>query len=470
MDDKILINSPANSAQPPPLLRLSDELLDSIFVIAYASGGPCANTRKPICRRLLPFQRAQLYRHVRLHSYQALKKFHRTIMGSSSIAGLVRHLHFLGWKENVVRADGSSRRRSGRGGDEDGDRKLVTPIDFAVLVPRLVRLQTFGTQLLDPARLDVVFLDQPSSRRLEALKKLEFSQDHNPLVQSGCDVGARLQWLACLPRLADLTLVQPYGADPILPDLPVPPPSLASRVSSSSRAGSTIGGGRVLRSTEWRRTLDERHDEEEVRAPINSVLALFKNLEELFVCRCAFDMSLPTSLADLVVLDKLVHLSFHDDGIVPDAFLLGLLANPSHLPNLKTLELNHVTSSLGDTVEKMGGALPAFETRDDYPHWPMWEGWSEPEYPEGSTEQGLRRVLVAALERNVVVKGDVYDALHWYDAFEAEERIALLALGDLTGNYARARPVLGAEAVNAHILARARATVEGGEDGKNGEA
>ncbi|GAA5843441.1 hypothetical protein JCM9279_002105 [Rhodotorula babjevae] len=421
MDSKIFISSSSSpdSSSPPPLLRLSNELLDVIFSLAYRVEPSSWATGRPICRRLLPFQRAHLWRHAEIRSYEALKSFQCVVMRSSSTAKLVRHLDIaMASSDNVDRGSGAARRRSGP--DDEGNRRLVTPIDFAALVPRLVRLESLETNDFDESLLVVVFLNQSASSRLASLERLEFSNRYDPLVEDGCDI---------------------YADDPILPTMHVPPtfPRLARLVMEQ---GSCFV---------W-----------------NRALARCTNLEQLFLCRGAFDTTLPSALTDLIALDKLVHLSFRNHGIIPDAFLLALLNNPSHLPNLKTLELNHVTSSLGDTVEVKRGAIPPYEERRSYPHWPMWKGWVAPMYPRGVTEEGLLAVSRAARARGIVLKGKICSTLRWRTAFEAERRAALLALGDLTGEYRRAREALGAEAVNAHILARSLEIVDGGESGGEG--
>ncbi|KPV73903.1 uncharacterized protein RHOBADRAFT_54491 [Rhodotorula graminis WP1] len=505
MDNQNLISS---SSSPPPILRLSNELLDTIFSLAYDNEPKHWAGQMPVCRRLLSFHRAQLYRRVQLRSYAALKSFHRTVVASSSIAELVRHVEMSGWRSENVDAAGAARGwRAGRG-DDEGDCKLVTPVEFAALVPRMVHLESLKAYDLDPALVDVVFLDQAASSRLASLKEVDFSCIFDSLVQDGCDVVAWVRRLACLPRLADLTLCQTYQDDPILPAMPVPPtfprlerlvleqglledwpgsgyssPALSQMAPSlvhlelrgrqvgwfASTLASAPVGLRILSLA----SSDEHFDWDHMAVPINTVLARFKTLEQLFLCRCAFDTSLPSSIADLVILDELVYLSFEDDAVVPDAFLAALLANPCHLPNLETLELNNVRSRKGRTVDSMRGAIPPFETRREYPHWPMWDGWTEPEYPDGSTRRGLTEVWAAANERGIALVGQTRVSFDWQAAFEAEQRVALLALGDLTGDYKRARSVLGAEAVNAHILARSRkagGAGRGGEGGEGGEA
>lgn len=434
-----------------------------------------------------------------MRSYKALKSFHRTVVGSSIIAGLVRHLDLsLRYSKNVD-ARVPARRRSGPD-DDEGNRKMVTPIDFAALVPRLVRLESLETRDLDPSLLEVVFLNQDASRRLESLKKLAFSKEYG-LFQYGCDVDAWLERLAGLPRLADLTLRQADGDDPILPHAPVPPtfPRLTHLVlqqgmldeagwpspALDQMAPSLVHLELEGRCTGWfagalasapvgLRILSlystDADGWDTFGPPINGVMARLQNLERLSLCRGAFDTSLPSGLADLVVLDKLVYLAFEASSTAPDTFLLALLKDSDHVPNLAILELKHVESAKGNTVEYEAGAIPPFEERGHYPHWPMWNGWVAPEYPVGVTEQGLLAVVQAARARGVVVKGSAYDALYWRNAFEAEQRVALFALGDLTGEYRRARDVLGAEAVNAHILARSIASFEGGERGEVGEA
>ncbi|GAA5843331.1 hypothetical protein JCM9279_002062 [Rhodotorula babjevae] len=461
-------SSSSSSTNPPPLLRLSNELLDTIFSLVRKAEGQSRRWRAPICRRLLPFQRAHLYRRVLIKSYTALKRFVRTITATSSIAELVRHLDFdtsISYAENVEAA-GARRRRSGLD-DEEDDRKLVTPVDFAALVPRLVNLESLATSRLDPSLLDVVFLDQATSSRLASLKKLDFSSPFGPLVQDGCDMGAWMQRLASLPRLADLTLRENHHEDSILPDMPVPPtfPRL-------ERLALEMG---TLEDDRWEGPALDR------MAPNLVHLELEGRHARPFASALA---SAPVSLRILSLTnnddyhawdDGTSSINAVDDGIVPDAFLLALLADPSNLPNLETLELNHVKSTKGRTVEENHGAIAPVEERHSNPHWPMWKRWVAPEYPDGVTENGQLRVLLAALARNVFVAGKARETIDWRDAFEAEQRIALFALGDLTGEYRRAREVVGAEAVNAHILARMQAraaslegveAVKGEEDGE----
>ncbi|GAA5903681.1 hypothetical protein JCM8208_003658 [Rhodotorula glutinis] len=505
MDDQVLISSSTSSSpstSPPPLLRLSKELLDTIFTLAYSTAGNQSSTHRPICRRLLPFQRAQLYRCVKLRRYKALKLFHRTVMASHMIAELVRYLCISAWESNITNVKrGSGLDRSTYGDDED-DCKIVTPIEFAALVPRLSRLESLETDQLDPSLVDVVFLNQEASCRLASLETLEFGHLEVPVAEDDCDGDAWLRRLAGLPHLADLTLRQTHCDVPILPNMSIPPTfphltrlslhtGMAQDWRWSGPALDQIAPGLVhLEFKDWHHDfvasalatapvdlrqlslVNTNEDDSDiiVRVPINKVLARFKNLEHLYLCRGVYDVSLPSGLADLLVLNKLVYLAFEDDGIVTDAFLLALLADPSHLPNLDVLELNHVRSDKGRTVASMQGALPPFVKRRQYPHWPMWDGWSEPEYPEGSSDTGLLQVRIAALQRDVHVEGTAVVASDWRSAFEAEQRVALLALGDLTGNYKRARPVVGVEAVNAHILARSLEYGEGGQGPEAGEA
>lgn len=383
------------------------------------------------------------------------------------------------------------RRRPSQGHDA---RRLAT------LVPRLSRLKSLKLDELDPALVDVLFLDQEASRALKSLKTLDFSVHDVPLIPDDCDAGDWVRRLSCLPRLADLTLCQTGAGLPALPATPDPPtfpylkrlvlkPGLTSYQTSwkgaaldqtapnlvelelvdfsldwfSSALATAPVGLRILSLVN---DMDVMPGEPPTQVPVNDVLARFKNLEQLRLGHGALDMSEPSSgLEALVTVDTLIHLSFDDTDLLTDSFLLALLSNPNHLPNLATLELNHIYSVQSYTFEEMQGALPSFVERQHHPHWPMWGEWHAPSYPPGCTEAGLRDVVRAAHARGIVVEGTAYDVLEWRDAFDAEQRAALLALGDLTGDYARARPVLGNEVVNAHILERARASVEGVEGG-----
>ncbi|GAA5903522.1 hypothetical protein JCM8208_003614 [Rhodotorula glutinis] len=484
-------SSSPNSSHPPALLRLSDELLDIIFILADEISGRRRCTSKPICRRLLPFQRARLYRRVQLRSYKALKSFQRTVTGSSTIAEIVRHLDLRVWDENVVDIDGSSRRRPGRSGNVD-DCKMVMPVDFAALVPCLTRLESLETVNFDPQLLDVVFLDQEASRSLASLTDLEFSRQGAPLVPDECDAGCWVKRLACLPRLADLTLRQWCINMPILPAMPDPPtfPYLTRLVL---QAGPTYGEPswtgpaldqlapnlveleledwhiewfasalatapvnlRILSLVNTTQLMDGPGPSS---APINAVLARFKTLEELRLGHGALDMSEPTSsLNSLLALDTLQYLIFEDTDVLADDFLIALLADPSHLPKLRTLELNHIYSTCGRTIQSMHGALPPADERRHHPHWPMWDDWVEPSYFGASSEAGFCRIVSAALDRSIVIEGSAYDAVFWSSRFRAEQRVAHLALGDVTGDYLRARTVLGNDVVDGHILARVRA-------------
>ena len=504
-------SSSPNSINPPPLLRLSNEILSTIFAFACELGGNRPSTRKPICRRLLPFQRAQLYRRVQLRSYKALTSFRDTVTGSSSIAGSVRHLYIeAGDDSRNIEADdedafnAASERRRLRLRSDCDDRKIVTPVDFAALVPSLNRLESLETLALDEQLLDVVFLDQEASRSLSSLQDVECARQEGRLVPDECDAGRWVQRLSCLPRLANLTLRQWCIDRPIVPAMPAPPSfpyltRLVLQAGPTSAQPSWIGPALdkmapnlvELELEDWKlewftsalatapvglRILSLINTSEFVcggtpsRAPVNDVLGRFKNLEQLRLGHGALDMSEPTAgLNALLALDKLQHLIFDDTDLLSDSFLLALLSNPNHLPNLATLELNHVVSTRGRTVKSMHGALPPRKERRQHSHWPMWGDWVAPWYVEGCSERGQLEVWTAAVERGVLLEGEARTSIDWRDAFEAEQSAAHLALGDLTGDYLRARPVLGNDVVDAHILARMRARTAGGEGGEAGE-
>ncbi|GAA5905101.1 hypothetical protein JCM8208_007684 [Rhodotorula glutinis] len=495
MDTKILISSSTSSPSTSP------QLLDTIFTLSCRATCNQSSTRKPVCRRLLPFQRVQLYRRVEIRKYKALKLFHRTVMASSTCADLVRHLELSWLDQNVVEAaDGGAARHAGQSDDGD-DRKMVTPVAFAALVPRLSRLESLTTDDLDPALLNVAFLDEEASRSLSSLKAVVLSRQDELLVPEECDVGDWVRRLSCLPRLVDLVL---RIDQQILPVMPAPPtfPHLARLVVKTGPMWSRATWNGValdklaphlvelelegydldwfaaalatapvgLRILSLINSMDITPGEPVADVPVNDVLSRFKNLEQLYLGHGALDLFESSGLTALLALDKLQYLTFADTDLLTDDFLLALLADPSKLPRLVTLELDHVYSERGRTINAMHGKLPAYKHRHCHPHWPMWGEWRAPVWPVGCSESGLAAVVQAAEARGILVKGWAYDALLWRDAFEAEWRTALLALGDMTGNYRRARPVLGNAVVDAHILARARASVEGGEGGEGGEA
>ena len=474
---QILINSSSSSTptSPPPLLSLSNELLDTIFSLAHDDEAKDFARSIPICRRLLSLQRVQLYRRVEIHRYKALKSFHRTVLGSNACAELVRHLYISARDENTVSVEPGSERRPRPRGDNGASvgPKMVTPVEFAPLVPRLPRLESLETIGLDAQLVDVVFLDQEATRLLMSLEDVEISLEDRSLVPDECDAGSWLNRLSRLPRLAYLTLRQTSFNEPILPSTPTPPTfthlkSLVLQTGASFELPTWSGPAldvlapslRSLELEDWSvdwfasaletapvslRILSLLKSSQCITGdspawtPVNDVLARFKQLLQLDLGHGVFDTALPSSLTSLLVLDTLVHLTFKMTDLLTDAFLLALLVDPSHLPKLAILELEHVRSFKGLTVEAMDGLVPAFEDRAKHPHWPVWHGWREPSYPEGCSQAGLLAVVRAARARGV---------------------------------FLRARPVLGNAVVDAHILARARASaasLEGGEGGEGGE-
>ena len=457
-----------------------------MFQLAYDDKSTRRLGATPLCRRLSPVQRTHLFRVAEVYSYEALQSICRTISSVSDVGGMVFTLELGLQGQHNLAPHGSGRVNA-------GPPPLVTPADFATLLRRLPRLDTIFVRTFDTA-LCGVLLDEAASGPLASLRRLDIERDGNfvPVDNQGRDTVDWLQRLSQLPHLEDLALRQWDGGVAVLPASLNPPRfshlkrlslladelptwthpvlvDMAPHVDDLELCDSDnvawFASALATAPIELRKLVlrCEGAADGAATVSVHAVLARFPHLEHLEVCAGAFDPSLPTALPSLLGLAHLGTLVFSYDS-VNDDFLLALLRNPQHLPHLARLDLSHSTSCRGWTVGRKG-----FLTEDDRPYnlcWPMWRGWTPPEYSLGCSEHVRRAVMQAAQARGIVVLGTALEALGWQTAFDAEQRFAVLAYGDATGDFEPARNVLGDDLVDELLDLSERAWLDGGEGGE----
>ncbi|GAA5847065.1 hypothetical protein JCM9279_002673 [Rhodotorula babjevae] len=377
--------------------------------------------------------------------------------------------------------------------DEVG--RIISPRALAAVLSCLHRVEVLKLDGIRPAGLAVV-LGETDPRSLASIKRLEVESAEVDQVDPDddedivADERVCLDRLARLPALESLSIAQNRPGAQILPTLQVPLSfPQVTRLSFTGTVLKETWAGPALHTlvphvvdltvadfspVAWFASLldtaptglrklsmsEATGVSIDVAAtnPIDGVLPRFEHLEDLSVCGGVFSDDLDSRLACLRRVRCLR--SLHLVGpIATDALLAGLLDDPRHLPRLERLALSHVGGGVkGSTVAEMGGAPGLVDA--DWLSRPLWQGWSEPEYPSGCTEAGLRTAVAVAEARAIVVEGSALGALAWHVAFAAEQRVALLVHGDSTGDYGLARQVLGDAVVDEHVVERSLAQLE----------
>ncbi|GAA5945708.1 hypothetical protein JCM3775_005886 [Rhodotorula graminis] len=365
------------------------------------------------------------------------------------------------------------------------------------MLKNLSRLKGLFIDNLDAPLLGV-FFDETASGPLASLRQVSVQRE-GPFVPVDDQDRETVDWaqrLSRLPRLEQLGLLQYSNTIAVLPDM-VRPPYFGSLKRLNLHAEDCPGWMRPelaqvapnvveLKLHDWfpvawfasallnapvelrKLVLECEGDAADggVPVPVHNVLERFPHLERLELCDGAFDYSLPTALPSLLNLAHLHTLVFTYESACDD-FLVALLQNPHHLPQLSRLAMSYTTSCRGPTVQEKG----CFPSRPKHTTlWPMWPRWTPPDYTPGCSERARRAVTQAAQTRSIVVVGTALEALGWQTAFDDEQRFALLSYGDATVDFAPAREVLGDDLVDELIDLSERAWwLEYSEVGESGE-
>ncbi|TNY18483.1 hypothetical protein DMC30DRAFT_51300 [Rhodotorula diobovata] len=445
---------------PAPLLRLPNEILDTIFDLAHKPG-----VRPPlICRRLYPIQRRALYRRVEIVNYARLAMFCRVIAATPRLGGLAHELELLLHnspnrepREAVpVPVEPGEAHEAGDDPDDEWffastvERQqvaeaanppppLVDQRDLATLFASLGQLQTLvveGNNLEG----EVIFATETLPSVWNRLEVLDLSgcELRSP---AGLEPDAWLRQLARFPRLQALTLSEFDGDHCIFPPVREPVPVLASleelcivcnfcREWSGPNLRDLAPNLKLLYLEDsepwWFRDAlrtaphglkslvvanKDPREEAASQGILDDDLPLFTQLEELELCAASFTPHrlLPT----LRAMPNLLFLSFGTRTLVTDDFLHAIVSGPHRLTELVELELSHV-SCRRDTFNPLrfqraherGVAFrlpsPIGLDPDEYLG---YIGWFAPWYQPGCSTAGIVAAMRAGREQGLSVVG-----------------------------------------------------------------
>ncbi|GAA5891546.1 hypothetical protein JCM8208_007320 [Rhodotorula glutinis] len=488
MDSEIVISFPTSTSspdEPSPLLRLPEELIDRIFRLANEddpvpmfkereaiSLSPTPARRRaretaaqPICRRLYPIQRHNLYRTVRISTYDALALFCGTVQRSPSVGDLVVELRlqlgeFMNLRPGVEVYEDPVYEQDDPREDRDvpDEDKVVTPLDLSILLARLPNLEILDLNLPSTSLLDVVLHKEVTPSLLHGLKTLKVVA-FSMMAPTGRAEDAWVRQLARYQSLEELSLER-YDVEYLFPWLewPVPPCDSVTKLAIGRHGHDWHDGPDLddlfphlvdldltaaepepdFRSILWGaptalrrlrlhlRIVSTFHPGADSPGNLDSLLPRFKHLEHLSIGQGLFtpDGLLPY----LRSLPSLRSLTFEPSAPATDAFLLSLLAGPSRLPHLRLLTLDHLYAHHGPTVASRGGRLPPDMRLVADP--PMYDGWLLPNVVPGCSAQGIVAAVEAGRAHGVCVRGRALGVVGWDEAHEAERRRALELWGE----------------------------------------
>ncbi|BGP50900.1 hypothetical protein JCM10450v2_006826 [Rhodotorula kratochvilovae] len=425
-DHEILISSSSSTAtdKPPPLLWLSNELLDEIFRLAYED----EPAHRPICRRLHPIQQKHLYRRVHLSSLDQLKTFCQVVERHSVIRRAVGRLEFaprtIPWLEIVSRQD------------------------FVEALGNLPHIEHL--LLLGPPRhlVDAFLASEGLSTALARLKRVEIEPSVEHSAMSNPGEADWLRRLAAYPALEHLSLRAYAHTDLNLSVVSNPPafprltslelrgfrfttwnlPDLSSvfpalvNLDLSNSAEEPNFDAVLARAPEGLRTLVLRTTADEYsewQGPLLETdrLARFKQLEQLEVGAFAF---MDRFLLQLAALPLLRHIVFRPGASATDDFLLALLMM-HRPPSLSRLTLDHASPGrMGPSYEDNGlkwDEAARFTAEHALP------GWETPRWPRGCTWEGQQHMLEVAYAAGLgvdAVEGTSVDAIRCSATFDKE--------------------------------------------------
>ncbi|GAA5839084.1 hypothetical protein JCM9279_002590 [Rhodotorula babjevae] len=486
---QVLISSTSTQDhhEPSQLLRLPEELIDRIFKLANEDDSipmfkerevvdlfsPTPARRRaretaaqPICRRLYPIQRQNLYRTVRISTYSAFALFCGTVQASPGASDLVVELR-LRFGEVLNLRPGLEVYDDPDWEEEDDPRddrdipdedKVVRPLDFSILLARLPNLEILDFALPSTSLLDVVLYKEVTPSLLYGLKTLKvIAASLNAPDDRGQDAWVRQ--LAQYQSLEELSLER-YDAMYLFPRLETPMPFLSSITKLTiPRHGQDWFDGPILRDLfphlvdldltgadiepDFRLILEGApdglrrlrlrpavvstfHPGADSPSNLDGILPRFKHLEHLGLGHSLFtpDGLLPY----LRSLPSLRSLTFEPCAPATDTFLLSLLAGPSRLAHLRLLTLDHLYAQHGPTVASRGGRLPPDMHHVVDP--PMYDGWAPPNAVPGCSAPGIVAAVEAGRAHGVCVRGTALGVVGWEEAHEEERTNAMALWGE----------------------------------------
>ena len=487
---QVLINPTATATEadhePSPLLRLPAELLDKIFKLANEADpapmfrerdvvhlSPVAPARRrarktapqPICRRLYPIQRQHLYHTVRISTYSALALLCGTVQASPGAGNLVVELQLrLGdvlnlrsgvevYEDPFLEPDDPLEDR-----DIPDEDKVVSPLDFSILLARLPNLEILDLALPSTSLLDVVLYKEVTPSLLYGLKTLKIVAV-GMVAPRGRVQDEWVRQLAQYQSLEELSLER-YDTIYLFPYLEMPIPSLGSitKLAISRHChdwddGPDLrdlfphlveldltalepepdfgvileGAPDALRRLRLRSTIVSTfHPGPDSPGNLDNVLPRFEHLEHLSLGHGIFT---PNGLLPyLRSLHSLRSLTFGPSAPAPDTFLLSLLAGPSRLAHLRLLTLDHLYAQRGPTIAARGGRLPPDLHLVVDP--PMYDGWVMPNAVPGCSAPGIVAAVEAGRAHGVCVRGTALGIVGWQEAHDEERRAAMALWGE----------------------------------------
>ncbi|GAA5928474.1 hypothetical protein JCM3775_000621 [Rhodotorula graminis] len=494
MDPQLLLNSSSspNSVNPPPILKLPDELLDGIFILAYAEQAHRSLARKPICRRLYPFQRANLYRAVRVKSYDALASFCRTVKAVPRARAFVHELQLdmamsVNSRPASSSAPNSAVRASAAGdvgmdlessGDEsDGEERVaegavktvlvVGPRRLSNLFARLGNLKVLKVTWLDEGLLDFLLEDDDEllCARVEDLD-ITADADHyrwyNDAWLFQLAYFARLksftfelvgepvllQFDEQYPVFGALTRLSLAGIESAQWEAPVLAAAMPHLVDLELRDhGEDASFAVILRQAPvgLRRLclISQACDPDAVGAqPVGTLDDVLPRFTRLDLTLCEGSFTADRLGPYLESLPDIHTLSFGLGAAAGDRLLRDLLEGPHRSPRLQHLTLDHVECTRGPTFRSKGCRHPPGRHIDNFY---MWPGWWRAFWRYPCTEAGVAAAVRAAKANGVVVDGTALDTIGYDDEWEHEMFECLLEYGFETGDDSDVREWVGGQ-------------------------
>ncbi|GAA5940312.1 hypothetical protein JCM3775_004431 [Rhodotorula graminis] len=433
--------SPSTSSMTCHLLRLPDELFDTIFCLVYAQARAYdlydrwpAPLHSPLSRRLYRVQQPSLYRLVLIERYSDLRSLRNTVRDvpgvGNNVAELVLCTADEEWadearaRQQAQHERGAAEQGDGENTNDDGEVvQLVAPVDPAQsdpahlygLLEHLPRLEILRCTHLDGRLLALLLADDRVPPLLERLWHLEIvAKKVVPEVRA-----STVGWAAQLARFdalasLDITQLEPGNVFP-----PVPSPVLVLAALKILKLSCEDFGA-------W------------TGPPLGE---LAPNLDELW---------LSERLAVAVDVFPVLHAAPVSLRLC-DVLLARLVAGPSRPPSLNCLVLDHVFCEKGPSVDRT--SPKPFPPQDcwDTPKFRMGLGWLAPRWPRGGSEAYLAGFVERARTSGIEVFGIALECIGWQADFEREKRWALLLWGERTGDYVEARRELGHDVVDKHI-------------------
>ncbi|GAA5833376.1 hypothetical protein JCM5353_008433 [Sporobolomyces roseus] len=417
--------------------RLPPELLDDIFHHAHDSYQPLTT---PLSKTLLPFQRRQLFRSIKVTSYKSFENLCRTARNDSRIPSLVRYFkiefdfdgstspvqeaedpispsnsvveHFLRRSSNVqlVRISGSTRIAL----------LLLSPSVTSAL-PKLESLDISSTLHSLPDPFDPsTYAGLQSCTRLN-LMTLTLYRSSASIVHSA---QTQFDSTSFGTRIKQITLIGPISSGA---------PSLRQFFSSFNSLS-------ILSLYDTSDNSSLIHDLlEALPAPHKlDVLALglrcqrgfatgggfsksFKTLTRLEALSISSDFSpfTPDLYSNLRAL-PIDLLSFASTAQVSISQLTALISGPTKHPTLKSIGLNQIKGRIGTRIEDIGEPY----WHDEEMMWIPYLDWTLPRWTDECEEDQLVEFLESAKLVNVEVTGSAVDAIGITAMRDKEWRLA----------------------------------------------